>query len=125
MAVATWQKSTARRLVSVIAAWGITNPMLFGLSPAVTSVTGPSAWDHRAQRGDHVGLARQAGRALDDGPVRVQDQDRRGAVDPQPLTRSIRAAASISTWVTPSTMSATWARICRVGRHGAQKAVEN
>src|SRR6202020_3219952 len=40
-------------------------------------------------------------------------------------TKSSRAAAAISTWVTPSAISATWARICRVGRQGAQKAVEN
>src|SRR5271154_3951476 len=37
-------------------------------------------------------------------------------------TRSSRSVASISICRTPSTMSATWARIRRVGRHGAQKA---
>ena len=37
MAVATRQKSTARRLVSVFAVREITNKMLFGLTPAVTS----------------------------------------------------------------------------------------
>jgi hypothetical protein len=37
MAVATWQKSTARRFVSIFAVQDITNQMLFGLGPAVTS----------------------------------------------------------------------------------------
>jgi hypothetical protein len=36
MAVATWQKSTARRLVSILAVLQVTNQMLFGLSAAVT-----------------------------------------------------------------------------------------
>jgi hypothetical protein len=36
MAVATWQKSTARRLVSILAVVQVTNPMLCGLGPAVT-----------------------------------------------------------------------------------------
>ena len=36
MAVATWQKSTARRLVSIFAVQDITNQMLCGLRVAVT-----------------------------------------------------------------------------------------
>lgn len=41
------------------------------------------------------------------------------------LTRSSRACASISTWLTPSTIRATSARTCLVPRHGAQNAEEN
>jgi hypothetical protein len=40
MAVATWQKSTARRLVSIFAVQEITNPMLCGLSRTVTPKAG-------------------------------------------------------------------------------------
>lgn len=41
------------------------------------------------------------------------------------LTRSSRACASISTWLTPSRIRATSARTCLVARHGAQNADEN
>jgi hypothetical protein len=40
MAVATWQKSTARRLVSILAVLQVTNPMLCGLDRAVTPQSG-------------------------------------------------------------------------------------
>src|SRR5690242_14607858 len=51
IAVATWQKSTARRLVSVLAVPAITNSMLCALNRPVTP---PGNSDHGAERGDHV-----------------------------------------------------------------------
>jgi len=43
IAVATWQKSTARRLVSICAVGEVTNPMLCGLGRAVTVTVTPPA----------------------------------------------------------------------------------
>src|SRR5256885_4238242 len=81
IAVATWQKSTARRLVSVLAVVAITNSMLCALNRPVTP---PGGSDHGAERGDHVGLAGQARGALDDGTLLVEHEHGRGAADAQP-----------------------------------------
>jgi len=57
-AVATRQKSTARRLVSICAVLEDTHQMLFTRGPAVT-LSGRLA-QNSANRREHVGLARPA-----------------------------------------------------------------
>src|SRR5580658_2275330 len=87
MAVATWQKSTARRLVSVSAVREITNKMLFGLTPAVTSEAGtiPLVADQTGgQRCHHVGLTRLARGAADDAATGTKHEHRGRARDAQP-----------------------------------------
>src|SRR5580693_9692680 len=81
-AVATRQKSTARRLVSICAVLEDTHQMLFTRGLAVT-LTGGLA-QNSADRREHVGLARPARRASRDRTVRGEHQDRRGAEHPEP-----------------------------------------
>ena len=86
MAVATWQKSTARRLVSIFAVRDITNQMVCGPCPAVTSTRQPGGLglDDRPHRREHVGLAGQAHGPPDDAAVRAEHEHGGSAADAQP-----------------------------------------
>src|SRR5580700_4474822 len=107
MAVATWQKSTARRLVSILAVQEITNQMLCGLSRTVTpkagvisalagqhdrtrgagtrslTARGRGGRDRRTERGDHIRLAGKSGGPLDDGAVGAEHEHGGSAVNTQ------------------------------------------